>query len=115
MCNLLDGVFAFALCYDGEFLAARDPIGVKQMYYGIDKCGRYFFRLVTVLEFKDDYMPIGDAHITARGFTNLDKLMTFSVDIRLNDLTKIFNTSFLVRFYLSCLRSSIFSKTLGEL
>ncbi|VDL83479.1 unnamed protein product [Nippostrongylus brasiliensis] len=44
MCNLLDGVFAFALCYEGEFLAARDPIGVKQMYYGIDKLGRYFFR-----------------------------------------------------------------------
>ncbi|KJH47126.1 asparagine synthase [Dictyocaulus viviparus] len=43
MCNLLDGVFAFALCFDGEFLAARDPIGVKQMYYGIDKYGRYFF------------------------------------------------------------------------
>uniref|UniRef100_A0A0K0D4Y4 Glutamine amidotransferase type-2 domain-containing protein n=1 Tax=Angiostrongylus cantonensis TaxID=6313 RepID=A0A0K0D4Y4_ANGCA len=48
MCNLLDGVFAFALCFDGEFLAARDPIGVKQMYYGIDKHGRYFFRLSDV-------------------------------------------------------------------
>ncbi|ETN71137.1 class II glutamine amidotransferase [Necator americanus] len=44
MCNILDGVFAFALCYEGEFLAARDPLGVKQMYYGKDKLGRYFFR-----------------------------------------------------------------------
>uniref|UniRef100_A0A7I4Z3Y7 Asparagine synthetase [glutamine-hydrolyzing] n=2 Tax=Haemonchus contortus TaxID=6289 RepID=A0A7I4Z3Y7_HAECO len=43
MCNMLDGVFAFALCFDGQFMAARDPIGVKQMYYGIDKLGRYFF------------------------------------------------------------------------
>ncbi|VDN28185.1 unnamed protein product [Cylicostephanus goldi] len=43
MCNMLDGVFAFALCHDGEFLAARDPLGVKQMYYGIDKLGRFFF------------------------------------------------------------------------
>ncbi|CAI5455947.1 unnamed protein product [Caenorhabditis angaria] len=43
ICNLLDGVFAFALCCDGEFLAARDPVGVKQMYYGIDQDGRYFF------------------------------------------------------------------------
>ncbi|EYB87979.1 hypothetical protein Y032_0254g301 [Ancylostoma ceylanicum] len=43
MCNMLDGVFAFALCYEGEFLAARDPLGVKQMYYGIDEFGRYFF------------------------------------------------------------------------
>ncbi|CAB3400740.1 unnamed protein product [Caenorhabditis bovis] len=43
ICNMLDGVFAFALCCNGEFMAARDPIGVKQMYYGIDKYGRYFF------------------------------------------------------------------------
>uniref|UniRef100_A0A8R1E0R5 Asparagine synthetase [glutamine-hydrolyzing] n=1 Tax=Caenorhabditis japonica TaxID=281687 RepID=A0A8R1E0R5_CAEJA len=42
-CNLLDGVFAFALCCEGEFLAARDPVGVKQMYYGVDSEGRYFF------------------------------------------------------------------------
>ena len=43
MCDMLDGVFAFALCCDGKFMAARDPIGVKQMYYGKDKEGRYFF------------------------------------------------------------------------
>lgn len=43
MCEKLDGVFAFALCHEGEFLAARDPIGVKQMYYGRDAEGRYFF------------------------------------------------------------------------
>uniref|UniRef100_A0A1I7X944 Asparagine synthetase [glutamine-hydrolyzing] n=1 Tax=Heterorhabditis bacteriophora TaxID=37862 RepID=A0A1I7X944_HETBA len=43
MCNMLDGVFAFALSFNGEFLAARDPVGVKQMYYGIDEDGRYFF------------------------------------------------------------------------
>ncbi|KAF8354262.1 hypothetical protein PRIPAC_95885 [Pristionchus pacificus] len=42
-CNLLDGVFAFALICDGEFMAARDPLGVKQMYYGVDKECRYFF------------------------------------------------------------------------
>ncbi|CAL2051215.1 unnamed protein product [Caenorhabditis brenneri] len=43
ICNLLDGVFAFALCCDGDFLAARDPVGVKQLYYGVDASGRYFF------------------------------------------------------------------------
>ncbi|CAD6187148.1 unnamed protein product [Caenorhabditis auriculariae] len=42
-CNLLDGVFAFALCCDGKFLTARDPIGVKQMYFGVDSDSRFFF------------------------------------------------------------------------
>lgn len=43
MCNMLDGIFAFALVHDGKFLAARDPLGIKQMYYGVDKDGRYMF------------------------------------------------------------------------
>lgn len=43
VCQLMDGVFAFALCYGEEFMAARDPIGVKQMYYGRDGEGRWFF------------------------------------------------------------------------
>ncbi|GMT29667.1 hypothetical protein PFISCL1PPCAC_20964, partial [Pristionchus fissidentatus] len=44
LCSLLDGVFAFALVSaDGDFLAARDSIGVKQMYYGRDGIGRWFF------------------------------------------------------------------------
>ncbi|VDM45983.1 unnamed protein product [Toxocara canis] len=43
MCTQLDGVFAIALIYEEEFLAARDPIGVKPLYYGIDKDGRYLF------------------------------------------------------------------------
>ncbi|GMR55180.1 hypothetical protein PMAYCL1PPCAC_25375 [Pristionchus mayeri] len=43
LCSLLDGVFAFALVADTDFLAARDPLGVKQMYYGRDAVGRWFF------------------------------------------------------------------------
>lgn len=39
----LDGVFAIALS-DGEtFIAARDPLGVKPLYYGVDKMGRTWF------------------------------------------------------------------------
>lgn len=44
MCNQLDGIFTFALIYEKEFLVARDPIGIKPLYYGIDKEGRYLFR-----------------------------------------------------------------------
>lgn len=29
LCNALDGVFAFAIVYENEFMVARDPIGVK--------------------------------------------------------------------------------------
>ncbi|CAI4221587.1 unnamed protein product [Auanema sp. JU1783] len=41
--NKLDGVFATAVCCDGEFIVARDPIGVKPLYYGVDQDGRYMF------------------------------------------------------------------------
>ncbi|CAD5215876.1 unnamed protein product [Bursaphelenchus okinawaensis] len=40
-CNLLDGTFALAIVYDDLFFAARDPIGVKALYYGSDECGRF--------------------------------------------------------------------------
>jgi asparagine synthase (glutamine-hydrolysing) len=42
LCNMLDGVFAIALIYDDEFFAARDPIGVKPLYYGLDGEGRFY-------------------------------------------------------------------------
>ncbi len=32
--ELLDGMFAFAICQDGKFLLARDPLGIKPLYYG---------------------------------------------------------------------------------
>ncbi|VDK51793.1 unnamed protein product [Anisakis simplex] len=43
ICNQLDGVFGFALIFGDEFLVARDPIGVKPLYYGTDNEGRFFF------------------------------------------------------------------------
>uniref|UniRef100_A0A914KXJ3 Asparagine synthetase [glutamine-hydrolyzing] n=1 Tax=Meloidogyne incognita TaxID=6306 RepID=A0A914KXJ3_MELIC len=43
LCLTLDGVFAFALIYGDEFMVARDPIGVKQLYWGTDSEGRKLF------------------------------------------------------------------------
>uniref|UniRef100_A0A0N5ATE7 Asparagine synthetase [glutamine-hydrolyzing] n=1 Tax=Syphacia muris TaxID=451379 RepID=A0A0N5ATE7_9BILA len=43
ICNKLDGIFTFAVIYDDEFLVARDPIGIKPLYYGKDNDGRYLF------------------------------------------------------------------------
>jgi len=42
-CNMLDGVFAFVLIDDNRFMAGRDPIGVKPMYYGTDEDGNMYF------------------------------------------------------------------------
>jgi len=32
--DMLDGMFAFVIHRDGEFLMARDPLGIKPLYYG---------------------------------------------------------------------------------
>ncbi len=44
LCNTLLGVFSFALIADERFLVARDPIGVKPLYYGRDCQKRWLFR-----------------------------------------------------------------------
>lgn len=41
--GLLDGDFAFAALLAGEWIAARDPLGVKPLYYGGDAAGRMWF------------------------------------------------------------------------
>jgi len=42
-CHKLDGVFAFVVLDGDRFIAARDPIGIKPLYYGTDKKGNMFF------------------------------------------------------------------------
>ncbi|KAI3412068.1 hypothetical protein GPALN_002113 [Globodera pallida] len=39
LCLALDGVFAFAIIYGDEFMAARDPIDVKPLYWGTVRRG----------------------------------------------------------------------------
>ena len=38
----LDGMFAFAIHHNGDFMLARDPIGIKPLYYGY-KDGFFYF------------------------------------------------------------------------
>lgn len=40
---LLDGMFAFAIYQDGEYLLARDPLGIKPLYYGTGADGAVYF------------------------------------------------------------------------
>ncbi|WP_340075028.1 asparagine synthase B [Leptobacterium sp. I13] len=42
-CNKLDGVFAFVVIDGDDYIAGRDPIGIKPLYYGKDKEGRMYF------------------------------------------------------------------------
>ena len=42
-CNMLDGDFAFVIINGDDFMAARDPLGVKPLYYGLDERGRMYF------------------------------------------------------------------------
>ena len=42
-CNKLDGDFAFVVIDGDDFIAGRDPMGVKPLYYGIDDRGRIYF------------------------------------------------------------------------
>lgn len=42
-CDMLDGVFAFVVIDGDDFIAARDPLGVKPLYYGLDVRGKIYF------------------------------------------------------------------------
>jgi asparagine synthase (glutamine-hydrolysing) len=41
--NMLDGMFAFVIQQDGEFLMARDPFGIKPLYYGKSSDDKHLF------------------------------------------------------------------------
>jgi asparagine synthase (glutamine-hydrolysing) len=42
-CDKLDGDFALVVINGDDFVAARDPLGVKPLYYGLDERGRIYF------------------------------------------------------------------------
>ena len=42
-CNKLDGDWAFVIIDGDDYMASRDPLGVKPLYYGLDERGRIYF------------------------------------------------------------------------
>jgi len=54
--NLLDGVFAFVLVHNNEIFAARDPIGVRPLFYGYNGDKICFAsEIKSLLEICDEY------------------------------------------------------------
>ena len=42
-CHLLDGDWSFVVVDGDDYIAGRDPMGVKPLYYGLDDRGRMYF------------------------------------------------------------------------
>jgi len=42
-CNKLDGDWTFVIVDGDDYIAGRDPMGVKPLYYGLDERGRIYF------------------------------------------------------------------------
>ena len=42
-CDMLDGIFALVVIDGDDYIVARDPLGVKPLYYGMDERGRLYF------------------------------------------------------------------------
>jgi asparagine synthase (glutamine-hydrolysing) len=42
-CNKLDGDWAFVIIDGDDYIASRDPLGIKPLYYGLDERGRIYF------------------------------------------------------------------------
>lgn len=58
--HLLDGDFAFVVVDGDDFIAGRDPLGVKPLYYGMDDRGRMYFA--------SEMKPIADQCLTFSTF-----------------------------------------------
>ncbi len=75
--NKLDGVFVFVILEGDFFMAARDPIGVKPLYYGTDKNGNMYFasEMKVITDQCDDFkaFPPGHYYTEKEGFVKYYK------------------------------------------
>lgn len=93
----LDGMFAFAIFDDDNFMMARDPIGIKPLYYGYKKGNLYFTSELGAMSLAglDEVheFPAGHYYTPKEGFVEFYR--TPEIEDRL--LTDIEETSSLIR------------------
>ncbi len=95
----LDGMFAFAVAEDNALFLARDPIGIKPLYYGVQNEGQadqtfYFASELKALADWADHayeFPPGTVYHSERGFSSYYTVpvitpQDFSLDARLKAL-----------------------------
>ena len=89
----LDGMFAFAIIDENTFVAARDPIGIKPLYYS-EKDGNFWFasELKAITKFceKVEEFPPGSFFSSETGFSTYYTLPDIppEVDANLDDLIR---------------------------
>ncbi|SDA57513.1 asparagine synthase (glutamine-hydrolysing) [Butyrivibrio sp. INlla18] len=93
MFSLLDAEFACVI-YDGEkkkFVAARDPIGIRPLYYGYDSEGYVVFASEpkNLVEVTDKIMPFPPGHYYEDGEFVCYKDMTEVKEVSVDDLETI--------------------------
>lgn len=93
----LDGMFAFAIFDGDDFILARDPIGIKPLYYSYYKNKLYFsseLGAMTLAEVDEVHeFPAGHYYTPREGFVKYYQI----AEIRDNLLTDIDENSYLIR------------------
>ena len=93
MFAMLDAEYACVI-YDGmsgEFIAARDPIGIRPLYYGFDKAGDIVFSSepASLLGICEDIEPFPPGHYWKGGEFHLYRDMTAADEVVGGDLDEI--------------------------
>ena len=93
MFKALDAEFALII-YDGKkksFVAARDPIGIRPLYYGYDKAGRIIFASEpkNIVGLAEKVMPFPPGHYYADGKFVCYRDMTAVAEVRHDDVETV--------------------------
>lgn len=82
--HMLDGVFSFVVVDGEDFIAGRDPVGVKPLYYGLDKKGTMWFasEMKALQENCEEFsaFPPGHYYTPKTGFVEYYKPAWYSPD-----------------------------------
>ena len=82
--DMLDGVFAFVAVNQDQFIVARDPIGVKPLYYGYDELKQLYvaseMKALMSLCTTVHTFPPGHFYTPQKGFVQYFKPKWFEVD-----------------------------------